>query len=81
MDVEKTVKYILSELSGEKNIENDYMLQEKLLLDSLAMVTMLIEIEDSLDIELDESDMNPFKLDTVQSVIDMVSKYCGDKDE
>ena len=81
MDVERTVKYILSELSGEKNIENDYMLQEKLLLDSLAMVTMLIEIEDSLDIELDESDMNPFRLDTVQSVIDMVSKYCGDKDE
>ena len=81
MDVEKTVKYILSELSGEKDIKNDYMLQEKLLLDSLAMVTMLIEIEDSLDIELDESDMNPFKLDTVQSVIDMVLKYCGDKDE
>ena len=28
-------------------------------------------------LELDETDMNPFELTTVQSVINMVSKYCG----
>ena len=81
MNVEEKVKDILFKLSGEKYIENDSYLQDDLLLDSLMMVTMLIEIEDAFGIELDETDMNPFDFSTVQNVIDMVTKYCGDKDE
>ena len=45
------------------------------------MVTMLVEIEETFEIELDEADMNPFDLGTVQNVIDMVAKYCGDENE
>ena len=75
------LKGILSELSGEETVENDATLQGDLALDSLAMVTMLIEIEDVFGIQLDESDMNPFDLNTVQSVIDLVNKYCGDENE
>jgi len=81
MKIEEKVKGILSELSGEKSIENTFQLQGDLALDSLMMVTMLIEIEDVFDIELEETDMNPFDLNTVQSVIDMVAKYCGDENE
>ena len=81
MKIEEKVKGILSELSGEKSIENTFQLQGDLALDSLMMVTMLIEIEDVFDVELEETDMNPFDLNTVQSVIDMVAKYCGDENE
>ena len=81
MNIEEKVKGILSELSGEETIENDAMLQGELALDSLSMVTMLIEIEDTFGIELDESDMNPFDLNEVQNVIDMVNRYCGDENE
>lgn len=81
MNIEKKVKRILSELSGEMTIENEATLQGDLALDSLLMVTLLIEIEEIFGFELDESDMNPFVLSTVQSVIDMVFKYVGDKDE
>lgn len=81
MKIEEKVKEILFELSGEEITDNSVTLQEDLALDSLLMVTLLIEIEDAFSIELDESDMNPFDLDTVQSVIDMVSKYCGDANE
>lgn len=81
MNIEEMLKGILSELSGEETVENDATLQGDLALDSLAMVTMLIDIEDAFGIQLDESDMNPFDLNTVQSVIDMVSKYCGDENE
>ena len=42
------------------------------------MVMLLVEIEDNFGIELDESDMNPFDLTTVESIINMVEKYCGD---
>ncbi len=78
MDINEKVKNILSELSGQEIFENDAKLQENLALDSLAMVTMLVEIEDAFEIQLDEVDMNPFDLITVQSVIDLVEKYCGE---
>ena len=77
MNIEEKVKSVLSEISGEEVIENDATLQGKLALDSLLMVTLLVEIEDTFGIVLDETDMNPFELTTVQSVINMVSKYCG----
>lgn len=81
MNVEEKVKDILFELSGEEIIENNAMLQEELGMDSISMVTMLVEIEEVFDIELDESDMNPFDLTTVQNVIDMVGKYRSDEHE
>lgn len=84
MKIEEKVKGILCELSGEESIENSSTLQGDLALDSLMMVTMLVEIEEVFAIELDEADMNPFDLGTVQNVIDMISKYCcdeGGKDE
>ncbi len=81
MNVEEKVKDILFELSGMEITENDAMLQEELGMDSISMVTMLVEIEEIFDIELDESDMNPFDLTTVQNVIDMVGKYRSDKNE
>lgn len=81
MNIETKVKEILSELSGEESIENTDHLQGDLALDSLMMVTMLVEIEEVFGIELDEADMNPFDLGTIQNVIDMVAKYCGDENE
>ena len=81
VNIEEKIKDILRELSGEESVENDSRLQEDLALDSLMMVTMLIEIEDVFGIELDESDMNPFELNTAQSVIDMVARYYGDENE
>ena len=81
MNIETKVKEILYELSGEETIENTDHLQGDLALDSLMMVTMLVEIEEAFAIELDEADMNPFDLSTVQNVIDMVAKYSGDENE
>ena len=43
------------------------------------MVTLLIELEEKFGIELDESDMNPYDLNTVQSVADLVGRYLGDE--
>lgn len=78
MQIEDKVKEIVAELSGEANVSVYASLQEDLALDSLAMVTLLLEVEDVFSIELDESDMNPFDLTTVQSVINLVNKYDGD---
>lgn len=80
MNIQEKLKEILTGLSGVETIANDATLQGDLALDSLSMVTLLVEIEENFGIELEESDMNPFDLTTVQSVIDMVEKYCGGND-
>lgn len=81
MNINEQVKNILQELSGVHIIENNSRLQEDLGLDSLLMVMLLIEIEEKFGIQLDESDMNPFSLDTVQSVVNMVGNYKGEGNE
>ena len=81
MNIESKIKGILSELSGEKDISNGATLQGNLALDSISLVTMLVEIEDAFGIELKESDMNPFLLNTVGNVVEMVKGYKGDADE
>lgn len=81
MNTEEKIREILFELSGIETTDNETSLQADLALDSLAMVMLLIEIEEEFGIELDESDMNPFELNTVQDIIDLVSKYLGDENE
>ena len=62
--------------------ENSNSLQNDLGMDSLGLIMLLTMIEDTFEIELDESDMNPFELKTVQDVIDLVAKYAdGQKEE
>ena len=73
------IKVILSELSGTDNIELENELKNDLGLDSLQMVTLLIMIEDSFEITLDESDMNPFDLVTVSDIVALIEKYIGGK--
>ena len=81
MNLEEKIGEILFELSGVEATNNNASLQADLALDSLAMVMLLIEIEEEFGIELEESDMNPFELNTVQDIIDLVSKYLGDENE
>lgn len=61
--------------------ENSNSLQNDLGMDSLGLIMLLTMIEDTFEIELDESDMNPFELKTVQDVVDLVAKYFSDANE
>lgn len=81
MQIEEKVISILEELSGKTELNKEERLQEELGLDSLSMVGLLVEIEETFEITLDESDMNPYDLNTVNDVIGLVQKYRGDSDE
>lgn len=78
METNEKIIEICKQLSGMDNVCEESLLQEDLALDSLAMVTLLVEIEDNFEIQLDESDMNPFDLKTIQDIVDLVNKYRGD---
>ena len=69
---------LLKELSGQEMIREEDSLQEDLALDSLSMVTLLVELELVLGTELDEADMNPFTLKTVADVLSLAEKYGGE---
>ena len=81
MQINEITTEILKELSGMEAVNPDDKLIDDLAMDSLSMVTLLIEIEERFKIELDESDMNPFDLNTVKDVTELIKKYCGDKNE
>lgn len=77
-DVKEGVLKILSDLSGVSVNEAQMKLVEDIGLDSLMLVTMLIEIEEEFNIELNESDMNPYDFITAGDVIAMTERYVGD---
>ncbi len=81
MRTEQKVIALLEELSGVEGIYPAQDLALHLAMDSLAMVSMLINIEDAFQIELDESDMDPFFLITVQDVINLVARYVRDEEK
>ncbi len=72
---EKKVIELIEDLCMITIEDNTKTLTDDLALDSLRMVMLLILLEEEFGIELDESDMNPFVLNTVQDVIDLISKY------
>ena len=73
--VKRQVFEIVEELCLMPVQDANLTLTVALALDSLRMVMLLVTLEDTFEIELDESDMNPFSLITVQNVIDLVMKY------
>lgn len=81
MEIKLKVKEILRNLIGIDDFSEESSLIKDLGIDSLGLVTLLIEIEDSFGIELEESDMNPFDLISVSDVIDLVQKYIGGANE
>ena len=66
---------ILEEIGGTRVEDTSKTLVDDLAMDSLRLVTLLVMIEDAFEIELEESDMDPFRLVSVKDVIDLVSEY------
>ena len=66
---------LLEEIGLIQIEHKDLTLIEDLGFDSLKLVMLLVMIEENFGIELDESDMDPYMLLTVEDVIRLVFKY------
>ncbi len=74
-EIQCRVFEILEDLCFMPVQHGDQTLLDDFSLDSLRMVMLLVTIEERFDIELDESDMNPFELITASDVVNLVKKY------
>lgn len=81
MSVNERVISVLSSFSNKKEIQLQDRLQNDLGMDSLSMVMLLIELEETFQIQIHESDMNPFDLNTVENVVRLVERYQGGRNE
>lgn len=77
---EKEIVDFLTEL-GAENITPTSELRDDLGLDSLQMVILLIALEDIFEIELEEADIDPGLLVTVEDVISLTKKYTQPSEE
>ena len=74
-ELELKVIEVLEDLCLTEIEDTSKSLVDDLSMDSLRMVMLLLTLEETFGIELDESDMNPFLLVTVEDVISLVRKY------
>lgn len=81
MNEKERVFQLLRKLSGVEPTDEKDTLLGNLGLDSLNMITMLLDIETEFEIRLHESDMNPYDLIWVSDVINLVEKYVGGRNE
>ena len=80
-ETEQKVLEVLEDLCMTTVEDTSKKLIGDLAMDSLRMVMLLVTLEEVFSIELDESDLNPFLLITVQDVIDLASKYTQSEEE
>ena len=78
MKTNKNVISLISELSGRGKLKPQDSLRDDAGLDSLSMAALLIKIEHAFNIELNESDMDPFDLSSVADVISLVKRYINE---
>ncbi len=79
MEIQERVFELLEEITmvGEISVYDE--LAADLGLDSLGMISLLVALEDTFHIELDESDMDPLALQTVADIVQLIEKYMEEK--
>ena len=77
--INKKVVEVVKRISGTDKVLIKHSLIDDIGMDSLKMVTLIVTVEEEFDIELSESDMNPYDLKTVSDIVRLVEKYCGGK--
>ena len=71
----KVLQDVIFQLCGMTEIKETDSLSEDLGLDSLSLVTMMVLLEDAFHIVFLTADLDPFALNTVGDIENLLSKY------
>ena len=78
MAIEEKVVSIIRKVSS--GLPNDYKSLDLIMdgiIDSLAIMQMIGELDDTFDIELDVDDIIVENFNSVQHIVDLVNRYCS----
>lgn len=75
--MKEKIDKILKEQCFADQIFSEQSLEDDLGMDSLSMVELLVEIEETFQIQLEESDLNPSEFEKVLDIYKLVEKYVG----
>lgn len=81
MRTDKRIINVIRKSTDVKKINYNDLLIDDLSMDSMAMVLLLINLEEEFKIEFNEVDMNPYDLKTVSDVVNLVNKYSKSRDK
>lgn len=71
-------KYLIKELKKHLQINSDFTSNQNLFdlgLDSLSLITLIIDIEDTYQFEFNESDMILEKFSTIANISKLINSY------
>lgn len=73
--IELVENEIRNVLNGTEISRQSELLKEDLGLDSLSLVSVIVGIEEKLDVQFDDGDLDPAKLLTVADLAGLVERY------
>ena len=71
--MEKLIE-ILMEIDDSIDYENEKALTDDRLLDSFGVITLVSELEDAFDIDIEASEMTPDNFNSAESIYNMVKR-------
>lgn len=74
---EKIDAIIADSVFWEEPLELNTYLKTDLGFDSLSIVELIVKFEETFDIQFDESDLDPQKIETVGDIYQLIAKYVG----
>lgn len=73
-DIEKFIKNVLEEITGEIIAENSLLLLEEEMLDSMSILFLVSEIEDKYAIQIPIEDVVEENFKNIESIVNYVDK-------
>ena len=70
----ETLMNILMEIDDSIDWKNESALIDSKILDSFGVISLISELEDAFDIEIEASEMRPENLNSVNAIWDMVQR-------
>ena len=80
MIVNKIDSIIVETAFYEDVLKSELLLKDDLGIDSLGIVELLVKLEQAFNIEFDESDLDPQKIQTVGDLHNLINNYVNKKD-
>lgn len=80
-EINLRLENLMGQIVPVEVFDSQLSLKDDLGIDSLALVNVLVQLEETFDITIDISDLSPENLKTIEDLYTLVEKYISNKEE